>query len=353
MNLFKKLFKKNFTASENEGQDDLKNEAENDKRGIANNSTSFDDFVKSNFGFDASPQNFKTELYDSFRRYYAEPSLKFNINLTDPVTGVTYEPHEAFNAVYDEWKTIHSSWDRRSLLFSFWDETELNKLQKWQIVQRYNNDRFPVKSFKFHAQDVKSDDLNDVRLIIALAKTYRLLFKLDEARKYIEFAYKHKPDHEQIIVEYANLLHLSDNEADKERAHELMQNVLKNKVSASEDKEVALLRLFCFKEGYLDSSVFATLYLKAGSCPLSDWDAMAVEYYYCPVFRLEHASRILSEGDVAKALAKLMSLTEEFPWFKKGVSEAKSFIEQLRAQMNNPQFMAKEVERLDYYLSIG
>lgn len=225
-------------------------------------------------------------------------------------------------------------------------------MQKWQIVQRYNNDRFPVKSFKFRAEEVKGDDLNDVRLMIALAKTYRLLSKLDEARKYIEFAYKHKPDHEQIVVEYANVLHLSDNEADKERAHEHMQGVLKNKISASTDKEIALLNLFCFKEGYLDSSVFATLYLKAGNCKLSAWDDMAVEYYYCPVFRLEHASRVLNEGDVAMALGKLMSLTEEFPWFKKGVSEARSFIEQLRAQMNNPQFMAKEVEKLDYYLSI-
>jgi hypothetical protein len=356
VNLFRKLFKKGATAAENEVQEGLKSGSEHGPAHNANNGTTVDsgyqDFVRKNFSFDATPQNFEVELHDSFRRYYADPALKFNNNLTDPQTGDTFEPHEAFNAVYNEWKTIHSSWDRRSLLFSFWDETELDKLAKWQVVQRYNNDRFPVKSFKFQEQDVKTEDLKDVRLAIALAKTHRLLYNLDDARKYIEYAYKCKPDHQHVVVEYANILHLSDNEADKERAHQLIQFVLNNKVAVF-GKEIPLLNFFCFGEGYLDSSVFATLYLKTDNRQLSDWDAMAVEYYYCPVFRLEHAGRILSDGDMVKALAKLMSLTEEFPWFKPGVLEAKSFIEQLRTQLNNPQFMAKELETLDYYLSVS
>lgn len=336
----------NTLASEN--QQKQNNEHEETKK--VDVSSEFQNFMKS-MNTENTPEKFSIEIYDSLKRYHSSPTYRFELNLTDD-NGVTYELHEAFNAVYDQWKTISSEWDRRSLLFSFWDESELNNLEKWQLIERYNNDRSPIESMNYQKHLVE-EDYRDARLIVALSKTHRLLTNYGQAQKYIEFAYESLPNNEKVKVEYANILHLSENPANKQKAHDLMNEVLKTKIERSEAKQIGLLNFFLFSENYIDSSIFAALYLNDDSATLEDWSLLANEYYYCPNFRYEHAVKLANNGDGLGALAKLNSLSDEFPWFRKGVTETIAAIKKFRAQMNNPQFMDEEMKQLEYYLTVG
>jgi len=356
MNFFKKLFKQNSTDTdsdiENNGESEPTEKETSHAEAATGDAGSFKKAINDKFSFDDSGENFETELYDSLRRYYSTPDLEFDLNLTDK-DGTKYKPHEAFNAVFDEWQKIRSKWDRRSLLFRFWDESDFKKLANWQIIERYNNDRFALKSFKFRKDHLQSDNMSDVRLVIALAKTYRLLSQPIPARQFIEFAFANLPDHPKVKAEYANILHLSDAEADKELAHKLINDLIKDKISASEATTIGLLNYFCFSKDYIDSSIFAALFLNAENGQLSDWDIMAEEYYYCPVFRHEHAVKLANSGEALLALAKFNSLSEEFPWYKAGLSSTVSIIKQFRVNMNNPNFMSEEMEKLNYYQSLN
>ncbi|MFC0515187.1 hypothetical protein ACFFGT_13295 [Mucilaginibacter angelicae] len=303
------------------------------------------------FSFDRSEENFEIEMYNSIKRYYSRPDLDIRFNLTD-ANGITYKPHEAFNAVFDKWKEIRSKWDRRGLLFSFWDETESNKIGKWQIIERYNNDRKPVEAGEYFSKNVKDDDLNDALVLVAMAKTNRLLSRLEKARKIIEYAFENVPNHPKVRVEYANILHLHGNESDKQKAHNLIDELLKEKIAASDQKTIGLLNYFCFSKAYIDSSIFAASFLHAGNADLKAWDLLAEEYYYCPVFRYEHAVKLTNTNEPMLALAKLNSLADEFPWYEQGVIAAIDIINQFRSQMNNLRFMEDELQRLNHYLSV-
>ncbi|WP_123900187.1 hypothetical protein [Chryseobacterium bernardetii] len=74
------------------------------------------------------------------------------------------------------------------------------------------------------------------------------------------------------------------------------------------------------------------------------WDYVAEEYYYCPVFRYEHAVQLAQSKNPLRALAKLTSLSQEFPWFRTALESTIGNIKSVRKQLNNPDFMEKELQ---------
>jgi len=299
-----------------------------------------------------SEKKFEAELYESLRKYYSmpDPAYQFAINLTGD-DGTIYKPHQAFNAIFDRWKEINSKWDRISLIFEFWDGSDFQKLSKWQVIERYNNDRQPLQALKYQTNNIKQNEYNEVNLLVALAKMNRLLSNLSKAREIIDYIFEYAPDQHKVKVELANILHLSDNEKDKQRAHEIINKIIEEKIKNEDTTKISLLNYFRFSKDYIDSSVFAASFLIAGSATLDDWDEMANEYYYCPVFRYEHAVKLSKSGDAIHALAKLNALADEFPWYKTGVIGAIEAISQMRVQMKNPTVMELELKKLKHYLA--
>lgn len=301
-----------------------------------------------------TPELFKKELYDSLNRYYSAPDLKFDFNLQDKDGNVheIYEEHEAFDYTFSEWRKINSVWDRRALLFEHWDESEFNKLQKWQIIERFVKDRYALKALDFQKSNITQDDFQDIRLIVALSKLYRALDSIPQANHYAKGAYELRPDLDIVKVEYANVLHLSDSKEEKDLSHKLINEVIENKIKNSSEEEIPLLNYFIFSEGYLDSSIFAINFLKAGNCDSETWDKLSEEYYWCPIFRFEHSVFLSQNEDSLRALAKLDSLANEFPWFKAGVIANIDAIKQLRTQRGEPNFMSEEMSKMEQYKSM-
>ncbi|TDW51919.1 hypothetical protein EV144_101597 [Flavobacterium sp. 270] len=298
-----------------------------------------------------TPELFKKELYNSLDRYYSTPDSKISLNLTDK-DGTVYKEHEAFEGTFENWKGIRSAWDRRSVLFEHWDTSLFNQLEKWQVIERFVKDRYGLKADEFKKNNIGTEDLRDIRLIVALSKLYRVLLSHQEALYYAEIAYELRPDLDIVKVEYATVLHLSSDEGDKEKSHTLMNEVIENKIKKETGTEVALLNYFFFSKDYIDSSIFTIMYLNAGNCDLETWDRLAEEYYWCPNFRYEHSVYLNNKGETLKAAAKLNSLADEFPWYKTAVLANISTIEQLRALSNNPDFMEKELIRMKQYTSM-
>jgi hypothetical protein len=287
-------------------------------------------------------QKFDKEVYESLQRYYSTPGLDIRLNLTE-ADGTVCLVHEALDVTYGEWQQIHSKWDRLSLLYALWDQSDRGKLAKWQIIEREVKDRYGIKAYEYYKAHITTDDYMEIRVPVAVSKMFRVLTSVDQALYFAERAYQLRPDLDLVKAEYASVLHLTGLPANQERAHQLMNEVLQRQIEKSGKQEIALLNFFVFSEGYIDSSVFAASYLNAGHAKLADWNTMAEEYYYCPYFRYEHAVKLAAEGEALAALAKLTSLSQEFPWFKQGLSTTINTIHQFRKQLNNPQFMEEEL----------
>ncbi|MBV8328021.1 hypothetical protein [Chryseobacterium sp.] len=361
MSLFKKLFgkteKKNETRNFSENTEVIEKKATEKLQSLSQkdqdlflkmlNKTSEDPEIETN-----TPELFREEVYHSIRQYYSSPDYNVEFNLQDD-KGNLYQEHEAFNYTFSQWKQIRSVWDRKSVLFEQWDETEFNKLQKWQVIERFVKDRHSLKAVDFQKTHINQEDFQDIRLIIALSKLYRTLDAIPNALHYAKGAYELRPDLDIVRIEYANVLHLSQNDDDKKRSHQLINELIENKIKSEGDQEeIGLLNYFVFSEGYIDSSIYAINFLIAGKCDEETWQKMAEEYYWCPVFRFEHAVFLSNHGESLKALAKLNALASEFPWFTQGVLASVDVIQQLRVQHNDPSFMAEEMAQLEHYQSM-
>lgn len=345
MSLFKRIFgksDKNVSSA---------NDKETETKTIQKNNNPLEEYLAKSTLTTNTPELFKNELYDSLNRYYSTPDFNPSLNLTDD-NGVSYQEHEAFDGTFNDWKNIRSVWDRRSALFSLWDTSEFSKLLKWQVIERFVKDRYGLRAIEFYETNIKEEDFDNVRLAVSMSKLYRVLDSHMSALHFAKRAYDMRPDAEIVKIEYATVLHLSDNEEDKKKAHELFNEVVEDKIKGDERSNIPLLNYFVFSKNYIDSSVFASVFLALGNCDLDTWDKLAEEYYWCPNFRYEHAVSLSNQGESLRAIAKLNSLANEFPWFTKGVLANIDAINQFRTLSNDPHFMSEELCQMEKYLSM-
>lgn len=284
---------------------------------------------------------FDLEFIEAFRRFHSDPSIDIDVEIKDD-KGSILHPHQAYTELFNEWTGIQSKWDRISLLYRFWDQSQLEKLESWQVIERFVKDRYPQKALQYFEKNM-SDKRNFAKEeLVALSKLHRVLLNNPAAKDYIETAYHNHPEDDAVKVEYATVLHIIGNHSEKELSHQVFHEVLDKKIQ-QEDTE-SVFDCFRFSEGYTDSSIFAMLYLMNTEADNDTWDHVAEEYYYCPVFRYEHAVQLAQSDNPMRALAKLTSLSQEFPWFKTALESTIGNIKSVRKQLNDPEFMEKELQ---------
>ncbi|REC49362.1 hypothetical protein [Chryseobacterium pennipullorum] len=284
---------------------------------------------------------FDREILEAFKRFHSDPGLDIDIHMEDE-KGNRLSPHHAYENLFKEWLNIQSKWDRMSLLYQFWDSSQFEKLEPWQVIERFVKDRYPKKALLYFEKNM-SDRRNFTKEeLVSLSKLHRVLLDNTTAREYIETAYRNHPDDDSVKVEYATVLHIVGNHSEKELSHQLFHEVSDKKIQQNHTESA--FDCFRFSEGYMDSSIFAMLYLMNAEADNEAWDSIADEYYYCPVFRYEHAVQLSQTENPLRALAKLTSLSQEFPWFRTALESTIGTIKSLRKQLNNPDFMEKELQ---------
>lgn len=284
---------------------------------------------------------FDLEIAEAFKRYHGDPGLDVDIQVKDD-KGRPLTAYQAYEELFKEWMQIQSKWDRISLLYRFWDQSQFDSLEDWQVIERFVKDRYPKKALQYFEEKMSDKRQFTKEELVVLSKLHRVLLNNPMAKEYIETAYHDYPEDDSVKVEYATVLHIVGNQPEKELSHQLFHEVLDKKIQRNDTESV--FDCFKFSEGYTDSSIFAMIYLMNTEADNDTWDYVADEYYYCPVFRYEHAVQLSQTDQSLRALAKLTSLSQEFPWFKTAVESTIGNIKSMRKQLNDPGFMEKELQ---------
>ncbi|WP_435525245.1 hypothetical protein [Chryseobacterium indoltheticum] len=98
--------------------------------------------------------------------------------------------------IFSEWVNIRSKWDRMSVLYEFWDNSQLEKLEDWQIIERFTKDRYATKSLNYFRKKIEGKKQLSVEELVAASKLYRILLDNDSALSYAEKAYDKFPDND-------------------------------------------------------------------------------------------------------------------------------------------------------------
>ncbi|MGE8552329.1 MAG: hypothetical protein ACN6OB_00145 [Chryseobacterium jejuense] len=281
---------------------------------------------------------FDLEIVEALRRFHSNPDLDIDIEIKNNIQNA----HQTHRDLFREWTGIQSKWDRMSLLYRFWDQSQFEKLEDWQVIERYVKDRYPKKALQYFEKNMSDKRHFTKEELVSLSKLHRVLLENPTAKEYIETAYHNHPEDDAVKVEYATVLHIIGNHSEKEFSHQLFHDVLDKKIQRNDTESV--FDCFKFSEGYTDSSIFAMLYLINTEADIDTWDYVAEEYYYCPVFRYEHAVQLSQSENPMRALAKLTSLSQEFPWFRIALESTIGNIKSMRKQLNNPEFMEQELQ---------
>ncbi|WP_336958797.1 hypothetical protein [Chryseobacterium contaminans] len=284
---------------------------------------------------------FDLEIVEAFKRFHSDPSLGIEIEIKDD-KGNILDFHKAYTDLFKEWLGIQSKWDRMSLFYRFWDQSQFEKLEDWQVIERFVKDRYPKKALQYFEEKMADKRHFTKEELVALSKLHRVLLDNPTAKEYIETAYRNHPEDDAVKVEYATVLHIIGNHSEKELSHQVFHEVFDKKIEQNDTESV--FDCFRFSEGYTDSSIFAMLYLMNTEADNDTWDYVAEEYYYCPVFRYEHAVQLAQSENPMRALAKLTSLSQEFPWFRIALESTIGNIKSVRKQINSPDFMEKELQ---------
>ena len=285
-----------------------------------------------------------TQLFkDAFSRYMSDPELHIVLDYKLD-NGTPVPPNVYIAEAYEKCKSIESIWDKRGTIYEALDEKIFDALQPWQILERYYIDRYPQRGLHFANEYAQESDYEDHQFLTALSHCHTAMIDYENAKMYAEKALEIKPDYLPAKIAFADVIHLTNNH---HIAHELYEGYLKHgKLKSLDQNEIDLIEIIGFHGQILHSSVYAVGLLQ-GYNNAELWLEIAKEFYHCPYFRLQHSYWLIDQGESLKGTVKMISLTQEFPWFEEAVIQAKSFIEQYQEQLQSTTIMSEHLTEIN------
>lgn len=288
-------------------------------------------------------KEFTSDFDDAFIRYYGAAGGSVEYEFKDK-KGNVIPPSYAFEGAYNQWKTIQSVWDKRSVIFSALDEFYLNRIPKEQIIERFVIDRYAQKALLFHEKYVTDEDYKNANYLASLSKCHFFLCNYDKSIELAKQALEIESDNKKAKIALADSLHLTSKH---DEAHEIYHDILKDSKLKDWNKDkINVIEIIDFNNDILNSSVYAVALLSNDETDEATWDKASEEFYHCPYFRSQHAFWLFEKGESLKGIAKILSCSQEFPWYKDAVVNAKSGILQLREQMKSDELMEEELVAL-------
>jgi tetratricopeptide (TPR) repeat protein len=279
-----------------------------------------------------SATKFKKEIEDTFPYYFSTPEMKdidFTLNAED---GSEMLPHSAFPEQFKQWQGIQSIWDRRTLIYTILDHMYSNRLELWQVIERFTNDRYCHKALDIAKEHGHGEQLTNANYLYALGRAQFHAGMDPEAEKSLEECLNIDKSHKRGRIAIADLYHTSNRH---DEAHKIYNAIISENNLGQETKSINFNDFLGFK-GLMHSPIYAAGYLEAHPDVTPEtWDNIAGEFYYSPYFRTKHAFYLVGLDDginKLKGLVKLNTLTQEMPWYKEAVVNAYSIIDQLAMQ---------------------
>lgn len=253
---------------------------------------------------------------------------------------------------YSQWLKIRTLSDRRVIIYSLLDNLLWNKVQLWEKAERLIEARLPLKAYEL-LNEVQPDENENLEMYYSIfAKTNIVMREYDKALLQIIKGLNNFPDSKSLKIQLADYYY-SIALCDKynEVIVELVKNLEPNNAS---DMNIVFDGLFSYNDGQLRSMAFAVNLGFSLSDPEQIkifWERAADEFYFHPVFRLDHARYILENRnkedimDIAKAFVKYYYLLEEMPWQKEAAINALSLAETLGIKDERYNFISNIIEK--------
>ncbi|XZF14430.1 tetratricopeptide repeat protein [Chitinophagaceae bacterium MMS25-I14] len=296
---------------------------------------------KDDTGITADPdvQRFEEEFLATIPRYYSKPGIPVDLRMRNSETDEIMSFAAAFPEQYDTWKTVRSLADRRGILYSIYDNFLGKQLELWQVIERYNDDRYALKALEMSEQ-AKEKDVAAANYWNALARTHFILSNNDIALKCCEKANELEPENIRTTRVQADILHTSGRHTE---AHELYNRILAVRLPTDKEMSMHLYNLLGFDGDLVNSPVYAVAWLREDKEVTTEhWEWANEEFYYSPYFRSQYAFFLIEKKEHLKGFAKLKALSDEMPWYYDAVVNTYNLIDQLQLTGQ----MQKEKERL-------
>jgi tetratricopeptide (TPR) repeat protein len=292
---------------------------------------------------------FDKEFLAAAARYTSRPKEEMSMRVRSEETNEVIPFAIAFPEEFAGWKEVKSIWDRRGIIYKILDNSIGDSMKLWQVIERFNIDRYPEHALKMAAEHATGPDLTDANFHMAVARSYFILAKYKDAEERAGKALHLVPNHLKAKILLADIWHYTHKE---ERAHELYNEVLRIKLLNDNRKALTIQELVCFEQDLLHSPVYAIALLKADpAVNEATWDKIAGEFYHYPHFRAAHAYFLIQKGEHMKGFTKLMVLSKEMPWFKEGVINSYSLMQQLglEPQMGADKARLEDIIRREHW----
>lgn len=284
----------------------------------------------------ATPEEFfEREFQAAIPRYLSKPGINVDLKMRHKETNEIMSFAEAFPEQFATWKTIQSLYDRRGLIYSTLDNIMGNDLELWQIIGRFTDDRYPQRALEIAKAHADENDKYSADYWAAIAKTQFVLTDYGEAEKSANNALVLDAGNNRAKIVLADVLHISGK---TEAAHELYNEVLKDRLPRTQELSLTFTQLVGFDGNILPSPLYALDWLQSHPDTTADtWHWAADEFCYSPHFRAQHAYYLLKQKETMQGFVKLFTLAKEMPWYKEAVINSWHLIHQLGLAENMPE----------------
>lgn len=292
---------------------------------------------------------FDKEFLAAAARYTSRPKEEMSMRVRSEDTNEVIPFAVAFPDEFNAWKEVKSIWDRRGIIYKILDNSIGESMKLWQVIERFNIDRYPEHALKMAAEHATGPDLTDANFHMAVARSYFILTRYKEAEERAGKALNLVPNHLKAKILLGDIWHYTHKE---EQAHELYNEVLRIKLLNDNRKSQGICELVSFEHDLLHSPVYAIALLRSDPAVTeATWDTIACEFYHYPHFRAAHAYFLIQKGEHMKGFAKLMILSKEMPWYKEGVINSYSLMQQLglESQMGADKARLEDIIRREHW----
>lgn len=272
-------------------------------------------------------ERFEKELFATIPRYISKPGSEVDIKARHQETNEIIPFAVGFPEQFEPWRTVKSLADRRGIIYSLMDSQFGNQLELWQVIERFNDDRYAEKALQIATDNRKGNDEQNPDFWNALARTNFILTNYNEAEQNCIKAIELDSKNIRTKRIYADILHTIGKH---NKAHEIYNEILNSKLPKDKIMNLPIQDLLGFDGDIINSPIYAISWLQANKNMNNDtWDWANEEFYYSPHFRSQYGFHLIEENEHMKGFVKLLNLSKEMPWFKDGVLNSYNLIDQL------------------------
>ncbi|RAJ06548.1 hypothetical protein LX64_01675 [Chitinophaga skermanii] len=288
--------------------------------------------ISANSTIDPAIAQFDEQVFNTVARYICKPGAVIDLKLKNRETNEIMTFAAAYPEQFNNWKKVKSGADKRGIIYGILDEQMGGHLALWQVMERYNDDRYPQEALKIAIEHADETAEQQADFHAAFARSYFILQEFALAEKHCLMGLAIDAAHIRTKRIYADVLHCTNMH---EQAHALYEEILSAKLPKDKEMSLPIQHLLGFDGDIVNSPVYAFSWLSnSPSMPQEIWDWANDEFYYSPYFRSQHAYWLLDRGEHMPALAKLFTLVKEMPWCKEAATNCLSLIEQLGMKDN-------------------